>query len=192
MAEDIKAMSPPPPFFLSFLYNWYPCRLNKSSLYEESIFVSDNIIAWDFISLFNILNSSNLFWMLFILRQEISISWRWVFRCWRRSGSSKAQVELFDVSEFIWSLSESEKSRNSVPGKWDNKHLVHNQFLTYFRWLYSLGDTSPHLMWVCESHSIHRTAVVIIGCFEFQLTSTFSRHFPDYSCHLPPNFNDGN
>ena len=34
--------------------------------------------------------------------------------------------------------------------------------------------------------------VVIIGCFECQLTSTFSRHFPDYSCHWTPNFNDRN
>ena len=34
--------------------------------------------------------------------------------------------------------------------------------------------------------------VVIIGCFECQLTSTFFHHFSDYSCHLPPNFNDGN
>ena len=34
--------------------------------------------------------------------------------------------------------------------------------------------------------------VVIIGCFVSHSLGTFSRHFSDYSCHLTPNFNDGN
>ena len=36
------------------------------------------------------------------------------------------------------------------------------------------------------------SGVVIIGCFEFQFTHTFFRHFSDYSCHCHPKINDGN
>ena len=52
-----------------------------------------------------------------------------------------------------------------------------------------------------SSHDRHPASalsfsVVIIGCYECQLTSTFFRHFPDYPCHLPKNkmteINQGN
>lgn len=125
-------------------------RLFFDNLY---IWCRDDIkMTWDFNCLISNFSSSNLFWILLMLRCVMSTSWCWTSLCFMISGSSKATDAEFMSSYMIFSSMIS-TSKISTFGR----HIVHNHLLWGFCWtkLYSFGDTPPHLIWICELHSLH-------------------------------------